>query len=80
MASRQDRPKSPGLKWRKRKGGDVPYWFADSAAIKSGFPIKSRNLSHLIDSPMQILEQAQILQREMLAWMSGDRGGAPRSL
>jgi hypothetical protein len=76
MASRQDRPKSPGLKWRKRKGGDVPYWFADSAAIKSGFPIKSRNLSHLIGSPLQIIGQAQILQREMLAWMSGDRDGA----
>jgi len=75
MASRQDRPKSPGLKWRKRKGGDVPYWFADSAAVKSGFPIKSRNLSHLIDSPVQIVEQAQILQRELLAWMSGERGG-----
>ncbi len=75
MASRQDRPKSPGLKWRKRKGGDVPCWFADSAAIKSGFPIKYRNLSHLIDSPAQIVEQAQILQRELLAWMSGDRGG-----
>jgi len=76
MASRQDRPKSPGLKWRKRIGGDVPYWFADSAATKSGFPIKSRNLAHLVGHPAQILEQAQILQREMLAWMSGDRGGA----
>ena len=75
MDNRQDRPKSQGLKWRKRKDGDVPYWFADSAAIAAGYPIKSRNLSHLIGSPAQIKEQAQILQREMLAWMSGDRGG-----
>lgn len=73
MDTRQDRPKSPGLKWRKRKDGDVPYWFADKAAVEAGYPVKCRNLSHHISSPAQIVEQAQILQRDMLAFMNGDR-------
>jgi hypothetical protein len=78
MDARQDRPKSPGLKWRERKGGAVPYWFADSAAIKSGYPVKSVNLSHFADRPELLIARAQVLQKEMLRWISGDRGAQPR--
>ncbi|WP_456860274.1 integrase [Bradyrhizobium sp. USDA 4503] len=56
----------------------MPYWFADAAAVRAGYPIKSRNLSHLVSAPAQIVEQAQILQLDMLAWMSGDRAPAVR--
>jgi hypothetical protein len=32
---------SPGLKWRSRKDGPVPYWIAPQKDIRAGYPIKS---------------------------------------
>jgi integrase len=32
---------SPGLKWRPRKDGDVPYWVCPEKDIRAGYPIKS---------------------------------------
>jgi hypothetical protein len=78
MDIRQKRPQSPGLKWRDRKSGAVPYWFADPAAIKAGYPVKSANLSHLVDNAEMLIARAQRLQAEMLRWVSGDRGTPPR--
>ena len=78
MDTRQKRPQSPGLKWRDRKGGAVPYWFADSAAIKAGYPVKGANLSHLASNAEMLIARAQRLQAEMLRWVSGDRGTPPR--
>jgi len=74
MDTRQKRPQSPGLKWRPRKGGEIPYWFADSEAVKAGYPVKSANLSRLADNPEMLVARAQRLQAEMLRWVSGDRG------
>jgi hypothetical protein len=76
MDIRQKRTQSPGLKWRDRKGGSVPYWFADSAAVKAGYPVKSANLSNLADKPDLLIARAQRLQAEMLRWLSGDRGSS----
>ena len=46
MEGQNERPKSPGLKWRKRKTGPpVPYWFACEKAVGAGYPVKSANLS-----------------------------------
>jgi hypothetical protein len=71
---REERPKSPGLKWRKRRTGPpVPYWFADPKAIEAGYPVKSANLSTFADRPTILLERAQRLQAEMQLWMSGQR-------
>src|ERR1700757_738308 len=68
------RPTSPGLKWRKRKRGpDVPYWFADPEAIKAGYPVKSTNLNEDVDRPKILVDRAERLQSEMLKWMSGER-------
>lgn len=78
MHTRQNRPKSPGLKWRERQGGAVPYWFADSKAVLDGYPIRSRNLSNLASDPAQLIEAAQLLQRDLLAWLAGDKKGAPQ--
>ncbi|WP_439393458.1 integrase [Bradyrhizobium sp. PMVTL-01] len=78
MDTRQKRPQSPGLKWRVRKDGDIPYWFADAAAVKAGYPVKSANLANLAENPEQLIARAQRLQAEMLRWMSGDRGPATR--
>jgi hypothetical protein len=78
MDTRQKRPQSPGLKWRPRKGGDVPVWCADSAAIKAGYPVRTVNLSYFADDPERLLARAQRLQYEMKHWLSGERGTAPR--
>src|ERR1700747_768700 len=65
---------TPGLKWRKRKRGpDVPYWFADPEAIKAGYPVKSTNLNEYVDRPKILVDRAERLQSEMLRWMSGER-------
>ncbi|SHG90301.1 hypothetical protein SAMN05444169_4724 [Bradyrhizobium erythrophlei] len=71
---RAGRPTSLGLKWRKRKRGpDVPYWFADPEAIKAGYPVKSTNLNEYVDRPKILVDRAERLQSEMLKWMSGER-------
>jgi len=66
------RPASPGLKWRARKKGPpVPYWFADPRAIEAGYTVKSVNLSLYADFPLDLVKRAEVLQREMLDWLSG---------
>jgi hypothetical protein len=74
MDKQNERPKAPGLKWRKRRTGPpVPYWFADPKAIAAGYPLKSANLSRFADQPKFLQERAERLQSEMLLWMSGQR-------
>jgi hypothetical protein len=68
-----DRPKTPGLKWRSRRTGPpVPYWFADPKAIAAGYTVKSANLSEYADDTARLVERCQRLQAEMLQWMSGE--------
>ena len=77
MDKQNERPKAPGLKWRKRRTGPpVPYWFADSKAIAAGYPLKSANLSRFADQPKFLQERAERLQAEMSLWMSGQRDRA----
>lgn len=72
METKRQRAQAAGLKWRSRANKpDVPYWYAASAAIKLGYPMKSANLSMFADEPQALVERAQILQAEMLLWMSG---------
>lgn len=67
----EQRPQSPGLKWRPRKNGpDVPGWYASTTAIKAGYPVKFVNLSSLADRPTLLVERAKRLQAEMSLWMS----------
>jgi hypothetical protein len=68
----EQRPQSPGLKWRRRATGpDVPGWYASEAAIKAGYPVKYADLKRHIDHPVLLIERARRLQAEMLLWMSG---------
>src|SRR5258708_1099474 len=67
---REQRPESPGLKWRPRVNGpDVPYWFASEAAVKAGYSVKSSNLRQYADRPALLVERCERLQREMILWM-----------
>jgi hypothetical protein len=69
---KDQRPKSPGLKWRERRTGPpVPYWFADKKAVDAGSPVKSANLSTFADNPAKLIERAERLQSELLLWQSG---------
>jgi hypothetical protein len=75
MHKQDERPKAPGLKWRKRRTGrPVPYRFADKKAVAADYPVKSANLSAFADRPVMLVERCQRLQAEMLRWMSGERG------
>jgi len=77
---KEERPVSPGLKWRNRRTGPpVPYWFAETKAVKAGYPVKSANLSTFADRPAVLVERAQRLQAEMLQWMAGKRDSKPHA-
>lgn len=74
MAEQPKRPKSDGLKWRKRKNGpDVAYWFASEKAVEAGYPVKGANLWSVQHDDRLLLERAQRLQNEMLLWLSGQK-------
>lgn len=74
----EERPKAPGLKWRKRKRGpDVPYWVADEDAVAAGYPVKSVNLSLYTDQPDLLKARCERLQGEMTMWLAGIRNSIP---
>jgi hypothetical protein len=67
----------PGFKWRDRAGGSrVPYWFADPAAVKAGYPLKSSNLSPFQHDARLISQRCERLQSEMNAWRRGGGAGS----
>lgn len=69
---KHDRPRAPGLKWRQRKNGpDVPYWFANTNAVSTGYPVRSANLKHLTNRPADIVARCIRLQSEMQQWLDG---------
>src|SRR5689334_11234365 len=74
MTENESRPQGPGLKWRKRRNGLVPYWFASPKAIEKGY-IKSVNLARYANDPVALLERVQLLQLNMMSWLEGP--GAP---
>lgn len=70
----EERPKAPGLKWRKRKSGpDVPVWVRSAEGTAAGYPVKTANLASLADNPKALKARAERLQAEMLMWLA-DRG------
>jgi integrase len=73
-----ERAQAPGLKYRKRKRGcDTPYWIADEAAIKAGYPVKCVNLARYRDNPDMLRSRCVRLQAEMLLWVNGQRNSLP---
>jgi hypothetical protein len=73
-----ERTQAPGLKFRKRKSGPpVPYWVADEAAVKAGYPVRTVNLAHFGDDPELLRGRCERLQAEMLQWVAGHRCTAP---
>lgn len=67
---REQRPQSPGLKWRKRKKApDVPYWFASKQAVAEGYPVKSVNLNSYVGRPDVLVTRCERLQNEMNLWL-----------
>jgi len=59
---------TPGLKWRGRQDGRVPYWFAPEKDVQAGYPIKCINLSAFAGDPVELSARCQRLQAELLAW------------
>lgn len=66
---RTERPKSPGLKWPKRKHGPpVPTWVASARATKAGYEPKTVNLNEFVDRPDMLIQRAERLTDEMNLW------------
>lgn len=70
MAEQAEKTQAPGLRWR----GNSPMWRATKAAIASGYPVKSVNLSLYRNDKAKLVQRCERLQAEMLAWMSGRKG------
>lgn len=67
---------TPGLKWRKRVGGDVPYWIAPAKDIKAGYEPKSV----MLDATISAAEIAALCQQQwadLEAWRK-DKGYTKR--
>jgi hypothetical protein len=72
-----ERVKAPGLKWRARAGGAVPYWIAPDAAVKAGYEPKSVRLTGYTNAA-DLVARCLRLQSEMQLWLTGQRAvGSP---
>lgn len=49
-------------------------WVARSDIVAAGFPIKTVNLTHLLNNPVALRDRCERLQAEMRAWYSGLKG------
>jgi hypothetical protein len=72
-----ERVKAPGLKWRARAGGAVPYWIASDAGVKAGYQPKSVRLTGFANES-DLVARCLRLQSEMQLWLSGQRAAGPR--
>jgi hypothetical protein len=61
---------APGLKWRSRVGGDVPYWVPPAKDTKAGYLPKSRTLD-VNASQLEIAEACRNQWRDLAGWRSG---------
>lgn len=64
---------TPGLKYRSRKDGPVPYWFPRADAVKAGYPSTAFALKDYAHDPKLLSEKCCALQGRMLSWMSGPK-------
>jgi hypothetical protein len=69
-------PTFPGLKWRPRQRGRVPYWLPRAEAVKLGYPSTAISLESFADSPGLLSEKCHLLQGKMLAWLSTRKADA----
>lgn len=65
---------TPGLKWKKRAAGLVPYW--EGAKEAPDYPVRSANLDHLTD-PLLLSARCVRLHEELLKWKRGGRDPSP---
>jgi integrase len=62
---------TPGLRWRPRKGGFIPYWMPSPAAVAAKYPSGAVNLQSLMNSPADLVARCEFLQAQMQEWLSG---------
>lgn len=65
---------APGLKWRVRSDGEVPYWFPPSKDMKAGYIPKSRTLDPR-DSDADIAAECRAQWADLLQWRANKDGG-----
>jgi integrase len=68
---------APGLKWRRRKDRQVPYWIPRSDAVAAGYPCGTINLESIFDGSdlgaALLRDRCAALQTDMLLWLAGQR-------
>jgi integrase len=69
-----ERTKAPGLKWRSRRSGEVPYWIASEAAVKAGYKPQSVRLHYQTEDELKA--RCHRLQAEMALWLGGQKNSA----
>jgi integrase len=65
----QERPRAPGLKFRKRGRGRVAYWAPSTEAVKAGYPSGFVPLERFQDSPADLIYRCRTLQADMQLWL-----------
>src|SRR4051794_36000278 len=84
LTSTGGRPKAPGLRWRQRRGGEIPCWFPSKEATARKYPGGYVNLESFgtwsagafTGSAAALIERCDNLQGQMDLWLEGHRRDA----
>jgi integrase len=64
---------TPGLRWRPRKGGRVPYWFPAPSAVKAGYVSTAINLQAYAHDPLLLSQKCCLLTNRVNTWLDENR-------
>lgn len=64
---------TPGLRWRPRKAGQIPYWFPPASAVKAGYPSSAINLQAYARDPALLSQKCCLLQNRVNDWLDENR-------
>lgn len=64
---------TPGLRWRPRKAGPVPYWFPPQGAVKAGYPSTAIPLQSFAHDPALLSQKCCLLQNRVNDWLDENR-------
>lgn len=70
---------TPGLRWRPRKDGPVPYWLPRPDAVKAGYPSTAIALKAFAHDPAALSQKCCFLQTQMQGWLDGQRAQSDQS-
>lgn len=66
--TQEDSLRFPGLKWKKRAGGAVPFWYPPEADRREGYPVKSADLRAFAHDRVALSRRCEQLHGELMMW------------